>query len=414
MFFQNIFKVLFISVIIIYLSLSIWANKDLTQPHTLDIDEMITYTGVHNILHPDSIKDFYYAVTDGGDHRYGRILWNSMAAIAFIPSIIGGDEAQIFVGRMTQSVILVAAFIILTITLIKNWGFRLLSLCLLLSMPIIPYYASMPKPEPQQILFLAIFIYFYKKYEFIPNKFYWIFLGLAFGAKISTLPIAVAFFTYSIVILKLKNENIPSIAPAIGFFITGYAIAIPIFIKYAAISIATFNLTKQVMINKNIDYKKLKYFTLNILFCLLSTAVFYAILYFMLGDNSFERYYKRILAETTNAKEHANFITWVKFISKSWFKNSFAYLTAIVTTSIIAIYIFIKEKLLQKNNMESFLKESFPAFITIVGAITNLLIMLAVPRTWGIYMFLGSALFIPGVINITEQLLSCNYNKINK
>jgi len=49
------------------------------------MDERITFDGVRNILHPDSLRHFIWSVFDGGDHRYGRSLWNSMAIFSFVP-----------------------------------------------------------------------------------------------------------------------------------------------------------------------------------------------------------------------------------------------------------------------------------------------------------------------------------------
>ena len=157
---EKIFKMLFIAVICAYFILSIWANSDMTKPYSLFMDEITTYSGVSKILHPETFKNFLYNINDGNYHMYGRILFNSMALFSYIPEKLFGDEGQIFAGRITQSIILIIAYVLMSFTFAKNWFFRFLLLGLLFSMPFTSYYMSMPKPEPQQLLCLALFLYF--------------------------------------------------------------------------------------------------------------------------------------------------------------------------------------------------------------------------------------------------------------
>ena len=86
-----------------YVFLATLANFDLTDGRfALYMDERITFDGVQRILYPESFAAFVQSVIDGGDHRYGRALWNSMAAASFLPSYIFGDQGQIIASRMLQ------------------------------------------------------------------------------------------------------------------------------------------------------------------------------------------------------------------------------------------------------------------------------------------------------------------------
>jgi len=72
--------------------MSLRANLDLAAGRfVLDMDERTAFNGVFKILNPKSAFDFFYAIFDGQDHRYGRIFWNVMALISVIPEKIWGE-----------------------------------------------------------------------------------------------------------------------------------------------------------------------------------------------------------------------------------------------------------------------------------------------------------------------------------
>ena len=90
----------FFLIAIIFISLLIPANRDLVNSFSLFMDERISFDGVSNILHPNGVSDFIWSITDGGDHRYGRIFWNSIAIFVFLPEYFLGEFGQIFFTRM--------------------------------------------------------------------------------------------------------------------------------------------------------------------------------------------------------------------------------------------------------------------------------------------------------------------------
>ena len=108
-----------ILIIVSFLYAGILANGNLLTPDNLYVDENITFSGVKRILQPGSVDEFIWAITDGDDHRYGRILWNSIAIVAYIPSIFFGDIGQLFAGRMLQVALLISSFIIFAYTFIE-------------------------------------------------------------------------------------------------------------------------------------------------------------------------------------------------------------------------------------------------------------------------------------------------------
>ena len=216
------------------------ANGNLLNPQNLYIDESITFNGVKKILHPASFNEFIWAITDGDDHRYGRILWNSIALAAYIPSVFFGDIGQLFAGRMLQVALLICSFIILAHTFIESRLLRLGLVFTLAVMPFTTYFMTMPKPEPIMIFCLALFFYFYKKNNLEEAKPYWILLGIAFGAKISILPaIPILLFSalYNKILGRKPIETLRALLLTIFYIFIGFCLAIPMFIKASGIII---------------------------------------------------------------------------------------------------------------------------------------------------------------------------------
>lgn len=224
------------SVGLYYTFFAVIANSDLsTDRYVLHMDEHITFDGVRAILHPPGFKKFFSAILDGGDHRYGRILWNVSALFSFIPERLYGSQGQIITTRMVQFAAFFSAYLILVFTFLTFWPLRVFGLLSLLSLPTTVYYATMPKPEPLQLLFLALFLWQSKKRNFCFGK-HWFFLGLAFGAKIS---VFLLIFYFAILAflqrLRLKNDIVhepkkSKPGAALCSFLLGFLIAEPVFL----------------------------------------------------------------------------------------------------------------------------------------------------------------------------------------
>lgn len=231
----------FSSLIIIitsFLCAGILANGNLLNPNNLYVDENITFIGVKHILHPESFSEFIWAITDGDDHRYGRILWNSIALIAYIPSIFFGDIGQLFSGRMLQVILLISSFVVFAYTFVDSKLLRIALIFTLSVMPFTTYFMTMPKPEPVMIFCMALFFYFYKKNSLEGARPYWIFLGLAFGAKISMLPAIPILLLASLYKKPLRSETVKTLRNlfiTIAYIFIGFCLAIPMFIKASGI-----------------------------------------------------------------------------------------------------------------------------------------------------------------------------------
>lgn len=92
---------------------------------------------------------------------------------------------------------------------------------------------NLPKPEPFQLLSLSFFFFYLQKNDFSFGK-YWIFLGLAIGAKISILFLVPAFYCLCCFNNKLPENKIDILKksiPAVLFFIIGWMIAEPLIFR---------------------------------------------------------------------------------------------------------------------------------------------------------------------------------------
>lgn len=222
-----------ISILLISLTfilLSFYANTDLIDGrYSIFMDEQIVFDEVKKILSSSTYIELLNNIVNG-DHRYGRIFFYTSALSSAIPADIFGAAGQITSIRLFQTTLLLCAYLIFTFTFFRSWTIRASVLLLLLLMPTTLYYFTMPKPEPLQTLFLALFLWSANKNNF---KFgwYWIFMGLAFGAKISVAPYILMFgilAVYQNAPMILTIEFWKTIIKSIFFFFIGFFIAEPI------------------------------------------------------------------------------------------------------------------------------------------------------------------------------------------
>ena len=151
--------VFFLCIVKIYMSIFV-ANLDLIDgKFALFPDEQSLYVGVEKILSSENIQSFLFSVFDGNAHHYGRVFWNINAIIGFFPEHFFGSPGLIFSGRTSGVLFLSLSFFFLSITFLKKWFFRLLTFFVLINAPFSSYFMTMPKPEPVQMFFLALFLY---------------------------------------------------------------------------------------------------------------------------------------------------------------------------------------------------------------------------------------------------------------
>jgi fucose 4-O-acetylase-like acetyltransferase len=176
-------------IIALLIASATWANSDLIAGRPfLHMDEKLGFDGVKRILTAPSWSQFIWAITDGADHRYGRIFYNIAAVFAWLPFKIWGDQGLIIAVRSVQVASFVTATAILCSAVLRTWAGRSVAVLLILVLPYTDYYCTLPKPEPVQLLFYSLFCWFGVRRGF-GFGWHWIFLGLAFGAKISAAPL---------------------------------------------------------------------------------------------------------------------------------------------------------------------------------------------------------------------------------
>ena len=111
---------------------------------------------------------------------------------------------------------------------------------LLLVVPYSDYYFTSPKPEPLELALLAVFLWLHKRrgYSFGPH---WLVLGLAFGTKISALPLVLLFGLASAVQdgkWRGRALNLDEAVDTAAFFFAGLALAVPMLLKPVCFALA--------------------------------------------------------------------------------------------------------------------------------------------------------------------------------
>ena len=225
-----------------YVALAISANLDAAVGRFhLNNDELLVFDNIHRILH-SSGQTLLWAIADGDDHSYGRSLYYLAALVGYWPDRLFGDVGLIIAIRMFLAVSLLVSYLIFTFTFIRANFLRAFTLLILVSLPSSAYFTAQPKPEPLQLLFISIFLYFY----FSRDRrfgFYWFFIGLAVGSKISAAPLLAVCTLISGVVLDAEKNSPRDVAYQVstGLFSIcgGFLISVPIllngeFSRYAA------------------------------------------------------------------------------------------------------------------------------------------------------------------------------------
>lgn len=155
-------------------------------------DEYLTVREVYSILHPLSFKHFIMAIISGDVLYYGRIVFYIDALFAFIPYKIWGLEGMVYAIRMTHVLELLFGVLLLSHFIKSNAG-KVFFIFNVLILYYTAYFVMIPKPEPLQLLLLAVFLLKASKVDW---QFGWhfIWLGMAYGAKFNVLTVLPLFF----------------------------------------------------------------------------------------------------------------------------------------------------------------------------------------------------------------------------
>ena len=316
---------IFLLIGIIFFAFSIYANINLIHPLETYIDEQVTFKGVYRILTADSASQFWWEISNGGDLRYGRILWYTLAAVGYIPFSIWSTEGIILTGRLISASFLISAYALLTVTFINNWRLRIPCFVILLSLPFSSYFSTIPKPEPFALLSLGIFLLLAKKNSLVLNRPYWIWLGIAFGCKISFLPALVILLVSAAWINNLstvnKRDQFELLFKTIIYLYVGFCIAMPIFITPSMILLLMLfciYFILRTFINKNLSIV----LGLFVVAGIITVPAIRDLLPFNLGIRSaieeyiYATFYK--INKGFNSTEIYSSLDWLSYFIKSW------------------------------------------------------------------------------------------------
>jgi hypothetical protein len=353
----TIFSVISSIFFTIYLYKIILANIDFADArYILFMDEMISFDSVRNIFIYKSFVKFINSFLIGFDMRYGQIIYNISAITSYIPYLIWDDQGQIIATRLTFWLFLFSSYFILVWYLIKNNYHKIIVLSILMVLPYTPYYSSMPKPEPFQLFFLSLFLKFYfdKKHDHQKKYKYWIFLGLAFGAKVSVFPLILFLFTLEFI--KNYKVNYKIIYQKFLFVFLGFVIAVP--------------------------------------------GIF-------LGK--FKSYLNSTFLNSTHGADDStiNYFSWIKYFYHDYFLIP-KFLTFIIFFICAVLLILVLINLFKQRDKIKYLINSKPIIIGIMALSFILPIMFFTKRIWGFYLHVGTVLLAISFFNIYQELVIKN------
>jgi hypothetical protein len=380
------------------LALTLWGNSGNLNPRFLFIDEQITFYPIIKLLNPSGLDEFLWLVSDGSDYRYGRILWNSIALVALIPTKLFGEAGQIIASREAGVIFLLASYLLLTLTFLQKPAIRFLALFTLISLPYSSYYMSMPKPEPIMLLCAALFLFFYKKNNLLLGKPYWIFLGMAFGAKISFLPPLLILCGTSVLVqfnkkhfqLLITNSLLSILYIAFGFVIANpFFTPVFLFVAYVLLAI--------LLIARLTGFS---YVTLVGIACIIGLGiasiphlreeVLTPLLEFTDSKHAFGEWIRGTFLRINDgdSASHQTVLTWLAYLF-NMLAPGFAFVGAIY---VLGIGILLGSQTLNIKTVWSSLDRSqLPTLVlSVIGAALLFSPMISVKnRLWGMYLFPG-------------------------
>ena len=377
-------------LISLWLAAVVRANLDLSAGRfALYMDEGLVFDGIERILHPESLRTFFYAVTDGGDQRYGRILWNLTALTGFLPDRIWGQQGLIVAERVTQALLLLLAAILLTMTHLRRWSFRLLLLLLLLVVPYAAYYATMPKPEPLELAFIAAFLWAHGRRGYGLGV-HWLLLGLAFGAKIAVLPLVLVLALDSI--WRETDSGTLSfkrVGQTMVSFGLGLGLAVPTLLLPIGIAVAILLLLQSLLPLSN---------------WIAQIALFLAALcagsYF--GRHKINDWLDWTFRNTSHPSDQAsiNAYSWVRYLFENWMIGPLP-INLLVAISVGALFLLA---ILSNWDVKQFTRPLARPLILVVGGLAMLAaIFVSSHRLWGFYLMPGMFLLLTGAVALSEQ-----------
>jgi hypothetical protein len=400
-----LWKLLIFFVAVVYLYIGWRANTDLTVGRfALFMDERITFDGVKNILHPEGIQNFLWSIFNGGDQRYGRSLWNSLGLISVVPESIWGDSGQILASRTLQSLLILASSLIFAFGLLRNWILRFVLVAAVLSIPYSAYYSTIPKPEALQVFFIALFCLFYIRRN-LAFGWYWIFAGLAFGTKISTLPLLAIVFFGSLLSQRQSIRDLnfkKSLKTAVVYFASGLGIAVPILMLPISLMILG-----EILLDRLVCKGRLSTRAAMVVRFLGLIAIYFVSRKFL------RLWVENTFLNTAHGADQASihFYSWCSYFLYELFiappPLTILFLITMLVFGLAFIFILLQQA-------ECNPKKIGALAIAIAGMVLNISIFIGVHRLWGMYLFSGTVVLLVGLMMMADQSLSSIYkNRFN-
>lgn len=376
------------------LNYSIRANRDNSKGRfQLFMDEQITFDGVRKILHPESIFMFCYSVLDGGDQRYGRLLWNISAVTSFIPEKLFGETGQIVATRTISVVLLLVAAALLA----KTFGHRpyvnVLIYATVLSLPFVSYYITMPKPEPLQLLLLAILAYRIVNQSDFGSRRLYLLLGMLLGVKISSLALILPIVFW--LLTKTPRDQIEQpnwFSWKLGAFNLGMSIAVPTLFPFlGVITLFVFLWERKLKRMKSPAVT----FIVTLIFSASTTVLLGRFFEILLGRDFLMNYINYTILGTSSGSDSWDVtpVSWIKYFLSDW--NSLPLLPSILflLSLTLIVFSFIKNRKSYNQRVEVYV---FAA----AGTLSILLTFVNVQRIWGFYLFIGTSIFAASAIGL--------------
>ncbi len=375
----------------------------------LDMDQQILFDHLKRIFHFDSLEQMFSLIYRGGWPNYGPIFFNINAIVCLLPKIFFGDSGVIFAARMSGAFFLLASLMFLTFTFLKNWMLRSLCLLVLINVPSVNYLMCNPKPEPIQLFFLSLFFYFFKKNEFSLSKHYWIFLGISFGTKISSLFFFIFLPVFSLLYFSAKHSfygGITQVPKTILFIFLGLVISSPFLFLNVFLSFMIFTIVKNVFLN---NMNKNPYLDTLLIFLLITlNIIITAILhkYFAFNTETYNWFINTFISTHHSADHQSiNFLSWLDYFFTKWLGDSIFLNVSLFVSSFLIILkgfnLFLKDYQLNKNNFSAFV-------ILFLGIITILTLFISVKRLWAFYLTPWIICIIIGVFSFFELIYKKN------
>jgi hypothetical protein len=367
--------------------------------HVLFMDERIIFDGVQTILYPDSWTQFIDAIINGGDQRYGRILYNLSAFVSFIPEKIYGEQGQIFATRMLSTSLIVISALLFTIGLNAIHYMKFVITNIFLFVPFSSYYTTMPKPEPLAMFTFSLYFFLYKSNSIFGRKLQYLLIGIMVGVKVSMAPIAIALLILEI---KKSTRDKVEIRRLLILTLVGLSFAVPTLLPFSlGALVVEYFLEKSTLRNYNIS--NLNWGCLQLFF---QTFIYFSLLRFA-NLEPIRNWLAWTVLGTTHPADSPNISwrSWINYFLQDWSGSSHFSLLII-----FFFLIFVTLMILNAKHLLNFLRKNPGENLLVsVGLLSILTIFFFVHRLWGMYLYVGAVIFLIGLISTTFSYLKQIY-----